>query len=452
MGKGMMEAVYYPYRMAERRITREMNHLHKDLKNLRAGLNFKSRERIGTYAIAQQGTRGLEQLASQGITEIPKLNTREMKAYNEIRSRLEDWHTRINEMRVENGLSPLPKLENYFTFVHTMTALEKTGLKTNYLLERADTIMNRYAKAKQSAFVFGKRRGVDPLGKMELDAINVYRRYASNAIKHVNYTPIVAQVREMLMRLKDGEVIEPKPTGGVKKTKKYYNFANENPRAAEFLREWSNYIADMGQYSKMNFGDRVLRRMSENIAISTLGANFRSALIQPTALRNTFAEVGLHTIEGVVRTLDPKATREVLRKSNVLESRAYEAIITDLMESLSHGRLAPAKQFAAKWSMAGLKWLDMRTAIATWEAGYRRAKSRRMSEKDAINYADDLVVRTQASALKGDISPIQRSAVGKFFTMFQTFVINDWGYLTKDVLGIRNKNVRKRDAMRNVVN
>ena len=61
-----------------------------------------------------------------------------------------------------------------------------------------------------------------------------------------------------------------------------------------------------------------------------------------------------------------------------------------------------------------------------------------MSNRNAYRYADDVVVRTQASGMAGHISPIQRNALGKFASMFQTFVINEWAYLMKDVMGVRD--------------
>jgi hypothetical protein len=93
----------------------------------------------------------------------------------------------------------------------------------------------------------------------------------------------------------------------------------------------------------------------------------------------------------------------------------------------------------------------METAIATWNGAFKLGKERGLSTRRAINFADDVVTRTQASALPGDLAPIQRSALGKTFTLFQTCVINDWGFLTRDVLGIRNAKMSSDLVMKKVM-
>jgi hypothetical protein len=90
-----------------------------------------------------------------------------------------------------------------------------------------------------------------------------------------------------------------------------------------------------------------------------------------------------------------------------------------------------------------LQMLDMEAAMATWQGAYLRAtKQLKYAERKAIRYADDVTIRTQASAAAADISPIQRSRLGRTLTLFQTFVINEWNFMVKDVLGFRNPNVK----------
>lgn len=93
----------------------------------------------------------------------------------------------------------------------------------------------------------------------------------------------------------------------------------------------------------------------------------------------------------------------------------------------------------------------METAIATWNGAFKLATDNGMKFERAVNFADDVVTRTQASALPGDLAPIQWSAFGKSVTLFQTFVINNWGFLTKDVLGLGNVSISNDVALRKVI-
>jgi len=117
------------------------------------------------------------------------------------------------------------------------------------------------------------------------------------------------------------------------------------------------------------------------------------------------------------------------------------------------GSIAKAREkFNRSWfGMKALKVLDMETATATWIGAYKKAvEVDKLPERLAVKYADDTVVKTQASASRYDLSPIQRSAIGKFFTTFQTFVINNWNWLSKEVVGLGNKEISNKTAMKKI--
>jgi hypothetical protein len=102
-------------------------------------------------------------------------------------------------------------------------------------------------------------------------------------------------------------------------------------------------------------------------------------------------------------------------------------------------------------SLKGVQWLDMEAAVISWNGAYRLGIERGFNHKKAVNFADDVVTRTQGSALPGDLAPIQRSALGKTLTLFQTFVINNWGFLTRDVLGLGNVSITNDVALKKVM-
>jgi len=70
-------------------------------------------------------------------------------------------------------------------------------------------------------------------------------------------------------------------------------------------------------------------------------------------------------------------------------------------------------------------------------------------ERDAVRYADDLVVRTQGSGSPGDLAAIQRNTAGKALTQFQTFLISDWDFFTKEVLQMRNPERNIKEVVNN---
>ena len=101
--------------------------------------------------------------------------------------------------------------------------------------------------------------------------------------------------------------------------------------------------------------------------------------------------------------------------------------------------------------MFPLQWLDYQTARATWLGAYEMAvKKYGWKHKRAVTWADDVIVKTQASAQIGDIAPIQGTPMGKFMTLFQTFVINDYDMLTHDVFGFKNPYMNMAQKQKNI--
>jgi hypothetical protein len=74
-----------------------------------------------------------------------------------------------------------------------------------------------------------------------------------------------------------------------------------------------------------------------------------------------------------------------------------------------------------------------------------------LAGKEAFRFADDVVVRTQASASKWDTAPFQRTSLGRVATPLQTFVIGEWSWLTHDVLGLGNVSMSNKDIFKKVM-
>ncbi len=90
-----------------------------------------------------------------------------------------------------------------------------------------------------------------------------------------------------------------------------------------------------------------------------------------------------------------------------------------------------------------MQTIDYISAEITWLGAYKKAISPKnkgglgLSREEALTYANDTTVKTQASAQLHDLAPIQRSLEGRFLTTFQTFVINEWNFLSKDVFVLK---------------
>jgi hypothetical protein len=275
----------------------------------------------------------------------------------------------------------------------------------------------------------------------------------------------IAKGRELLLQF------------GKKREGDIWKLSNVNPAAHSMLK----YFLDVAAGQKVGitlgaFMDGVLTKLGNNLSFAILSANIRAALIQPTAILQTTVEIGprwavagvKELLKDVGRPLGSKATKMAFDKSNVLISRSFDTAMADLSSRLGFvtkplatsglpavraiGRgLGGARLAVGQVGLAPLKWLDMITAKATWLGAYRKATELYgLGEKMAIEFADDVVVRTQASGLRIERSPLQQHALGKSVSLLNTFIINQWGWLTKEVLGVSQVGMSKMARLKKI--
>jgi len=228
-----------------------------------------------------------------------------------------------------------------------------------------------------------------------------------------------------------------------------FKLIDQAPNAFKYISEWTDYVA--GQKVQSNIPsvlENVLSKLNKNIAFSTLSFNIRSALIQPSAIINSVTELGVkNTGTGIKELLAGKGAF-ALKNSNVLQGRQFETAMQDIANSV-FGKGGRAKAKIAELGIKPLQVLDSLTAQSTWLGAYNRAVSQLgKTGKAAYNYADDVVVKTQASAARSDVAKIQRNTLGKVATQFQTFVINDFNRIMRDVAGFGNANMTKEEAIK----
>ncbi len=415
MGDDVKELIYRPVKEAEHRANVASSVLRDDMRDAIGKISGKSSKRIGIYATAQQ-KGGKEILDQMGITEVPALSPTEMKAYEWMRGQLQLRFGELNAARKASGMPEFVGVENYFTFFNNWKSLLDDG---HSVLTIAEDQIAPHLKA--TAFRFAKSRSGNAKGGVNLDAINVFKKYNESAFYHIEMSPTLAKTRQLI----DGQFVDG------------FKLSESNPEAYKFLHGWINDLAGHRYDALPPAVSRAMSVLNKNIAYSVLSFNLRSAAIQPTAMIVSLGELGPKwAMSGAAAMADPAKRAFALKNSNVLLGRQFDATVVDALEGLT-GRFAGAKRKVADIGMQPLKILDQITAQGTWYGAYQRAtKKLKLSHREAVNYADDIVTKTQASAARSDLAPIQREIVGKTASMFNTFVINQWGWLRRDMLGI----------------
>jgi len=400
------------------------------LSNLnKFNLSKKESERIMTYAVSQQ--KGGNEILQNMKKTVPDLTEKEIQAYDFMRNKYEDLYTRLNDARKLSGKKPFNKVDNYFTFFKQLENATDRGFNP---VHANNDIINEFVNPNMTPFAFAKERIKNKL-PVELDAKNVFKKYLHSSLENINFSPVITKANKLTNNLYDD-------AGNI------FKLSDTNPHLANFIKNWSADLAGKKEITKiggvqLKTLDKFAKRANQNLVYSVLSWNARSALMQPLAARNTLVEIGLpNTLKGFEMNLSPVWRKFAMDKSNVLKGRIFESGVEEAMTK--------AKGIARALGDIGIKplqYLDMETAKGTWLGAYNKAIKSKMAQQAAIDYADDVIVRTQGSASRLDKTPITRTPVGKALALFQTFATADYQLLKKDILGI-GKSMPKKEVFK----
>ena len=447
---GLYDPVMYAYRTAEQRAHQARNALGRSIRDASREFDSYSRERIGAYGLSQD-TDGMRILNKMGV-KVPTLTPREMEAYNTVRGIYEDFFQQINDTRQSIGQEPLNYTPNYFTRMRTLSAMERWGFTGNLVRDSARNVEKRFTSYADTPFPYERLRKRASYSA-QLDAFKLLDTYGRSAVRQVNMAPFVAKIHELI----DTKLTDP-VTGELT-----WEFKRNKPDTYRMMRDWLDFVATgKSEYYKLPmWAETAMRTLSNNLAYSMLSGTVRSALVQESTLRNTYQAIGAkYTFKGIEDVMSDifKGTNYRdeayalskhldVRKMDVYQNDFVNAIIgrnvTDVARAIGQGRIGEVQRAIASVGLKPLEFLDQQAALYTWRGAFRHAKEI-LSQSDrkfasdmwAARYADDIVIKTQGSAMPGDLAAVQRSTLGKAFTQFQTFAISDFNFLKEDVLGI----------------
>ncbi|KKM04994.1 hypothetical protein LCGC14_1758610, partial [marine sediment metagenome] len=397
----------------------------------------KSQERVGVHAdYMQEGGAEIMQHMMEVAKkkgkdwrklEQPDLTPLEMEYYNWGQKVFRDFHPRLQQIRTLAGQEPLGKVRNYSTWIRNFAELESLGID---ILKASAQEIEFHLNSLPLSVAKHRATGLIKAG-VELNYGRLLRNYSRQATKNIHSSPAIIKTRTFL---------EPFKAQG-------WDAFKEVPKFATWLEQWTDRISGQGRAiprGKAGKAIKIMNKLNRNIAIAILSYNIRSAIIQPSAFKNSYVYLGRkYLVEGFKQNLnaekrvfaDANSQHLIVRKAGM----GQDVTMAMIREAQLSGKVGQVQQAIGQAGMFPLQWLDYQTARATWLGAYEMAiKKYGYNKKRAKIWADDVVVKTQASAQIGDISPIQGTAMGRYLTLFQTFVINDYDLLTHDVFGFKN--------------
>lgn len=375
------------------------------------------------------------------------------------RQLLQAFHE-VNRDRIRSGQEPIEWRKDYFTFWHMADAMNKQGVSLfstpkDVLNEAIATWEKNYendlntrqaefrAKSRFSKWMYQKRSG--ELGPIDLDAYGVFGRYMKSAYEQM----YLSQAQSVMKKLVDGSwEIDGKE----------WRLSDANKTMRDSLSNYMGFLATgakPGEIPKHIF--EVMNKLGRNVAVGKVGGNFKSSLNQITSNVHSwstlgskywakgFADYAKAQADGIAHGWVEGGKWNEAKEVGDLGARRREAAFEEFMNKRPRTSWGRGGQKVGALGMSGLQALDMITAEITWRGAYAKAMAGEAegmmggrNHERAVDYANAEVARTQGSTQKPDITPFQRGQFGKVLSVLQNFTINEWGFVTRDVMGIKN--------------
>ncbi len=198
------------------------------------------------------------------------------------------------------------------------------------------------------------------------------------------------------------------------------------------LTAWLQNVANPEKMVNSPF-DKWLLRARRNASIVAMGLKITTAMVQPLGLVNSWSRVPAQWLmKGLaVYASNPwKARQFVFERSAEMEARIknFDRDAHDSMAGLLPGSLDAKITGFSFWFIG---FMDAQVAVPTWMAAYSQAMNeKKLSENEAIDYADQQVRMTQSSGWVKDLPRIMTgNQLRRLFTMFYSFMNTTWNLI-----------------------
>jgi hypothetical protein len=426
-------------RGADAKRTQTIDRMYKAIESMRKNMTA-AEERVATiHMIRKQmvrkkvkyedGTKG-EELVNVGeqkiqdMMEMGYLTPEELAASNQLnqnqldfvstsRAILDEIWTLTNKSRKIMDKETIEGLPDYFPLTNNLEAMSYMAKTQGYEIGWVGDNPLRKKQTPNDPKNLKKRLDVNSV--VSLDGSRVLENYTRYMVNKAYMNPVAYKMYQL---------------------GKNINSIHSNDSGMDLIRHAKFISGDVDPVINKTV-DSLLTKVARNVSQAMLVGNYSTYLTQLSALDGIVAECGYKSVNDTMKQLlsDPSQWAEIQRASSVLTARqgAGDITIVDLQNSLQAGF---RKKIIEK-GMYPIQALDMVAATIGWKAFYDKAIRNGMRVDDAKAYADDFVIKTQASSSRIDAPPVMRNALGKNLFTLQTFSLNRFDYMVSDLFGVQ---------------
>lgn len=190
---------------------------------------------------------------------------------------------------------------------------------------------------------------------------------------------------------------------------------------------WLQRIANEAVVDKVGMAglENLARTMRLNVSIVGMGLRITTMLQQTVGYSNSVQRIGEAAMANGARLFatNPKQmTATVFAKSGEMRHRANN-IDRDMRANMKRFTGKEGVQPAvARFAFKGIAMFDLAVTLPTWLGAYHQGLDQKMTEQEAIYYADKMVRDTQGAGASKDLSSIQNgNEFLRWMTMFFSY-------------------------------
>jgi hypothetical protein len=347
------------------------------------------------------------QISQEVINEIAgRLTGREVDLVYRVWDIIDSLFPRVNDVHKRLTGVALRKVDGrYFPLVFSKKLSWRAG-EHEAKRQIEDMFANEYIRPKVEAGHRLERKG----GKMGVElTFDVIGRHLQKVVHDITHQIPVRDVQRLILAPEYRDAIG----------------ASVGEDAYRQLMPWLQGVA-RPRREPMTMLEQWIGRIRRNTTVVALGLKVTVAEQQFLAITNTMNELGaLQTMKGIRQFYgNPWRARDFIYERSP-SMRARQRTWDRELEQF-YGRFNPKEwkgsQAVKDSYFALIGMMDQATALPSWLAAYDAGIGRFGDEAKAVEYADGVVRRTQATASPKDLSEIQRGGeLRKLFTSFYTF-------------------------------
>ncbi len=350
-----------------------------------------------------------------------------------------DWvMNELNPKRKSVGLEPIELMDGTYTpfFTHENFIQKLFGKESGHKSRHAS---GQVAQVNFDHLQRGKlRKGT----KLETDPLQNLNTYGNEMIRFTELADVNAFFKEFV----EGKMKDPQ-------TGKEFTLRGNNPEVANFITSLNNSIAGISNMKMPRNVEYALTEINNNVTAATLHFQLSTAIKQNAALLLTNARYGFpETVKGIMETIAQRKNVPIHLSTKLpVRRNTHDASLQQFQLQLNQNKILKAREVGRQAGNYLLGLADYFPAEASWRVAYnslrKKVKSGELTEAQAVRIADEAMVRMQGSGAASDLSPVQMNVLGKTVFRFQTPTIQQLNFLAKEIVGIKNPDVTKGQAL-----